>query len=54
MTWPFHNYTPTVDIKTEKRRPVEIKPLPKRDIDLPKQQSRTDRITKTNSKVSPL
>lgn len=52
MTWPFHNYISQIDWKTTPApKPVEIKTLPKRSLPEPKQEPKTDRIRRSNSKV---
>lgn len=63
MTWPFHNYQPQADISDitaaneRSRRATKnvaakgLKPLPKRSLPEPKQEPKTDRIRRSNSKV---
>lgn len=50
--WPFHNYQSQIDWpKTPAPKPVVIQTLPKRSLPEPKQEPKTDRIKRANSKV---
>lgn len=63
MTWPFKDHQPQIDISditaanersrraTKNVAKLGLKPLPKRDLPQPKQESKTDRIRRSNSKV---
>lgn len=50
--WPFTNYVSQIDWGHKPAEKLaQIKPLPKRDLPTPKQEPKTDRIKRANSKV---